>query len=121
MPKLSKDERLNNENYEIWKHQAKAYLIGKDLWDYVDAKFRKTELNSEFWEHNDRKALAAIIDIIDPSQIKIITGINSSHLVWEKLKETYESTGPTRLISIIRSVHAGKFLENEDIRNQVNT
>jgi hypothetical protein len=54
MPKLSKDERLNNENYEIWKHQAKAYLIGKDLWDYVDAKFRKTELNSEFWEHNDR-------------------------------------------------------------------
>ena len=121
MPKISKDELLHNENYEVWKQQARAYLIGKDMWDYVDGSFEKTELNSHFWEHNDRKASAAIIDIIDPSQIKIISGIESSHLIWGKLRETYESTGHTRLMSIIRSVHAGKFLENEDIRNQVNT
>jgi len=51
-------ERLNEENYEMWKIYMRSALILNDLWQYVDGTAVKPTTNAAEWMKNDSKVSA---------------------------------------------------------------
>ena len=101
MPKFVKEERLTNDNYEVWQILAREYLVRADMWEYVSGEMTKRNARDEkAWEVMDRKVMATIIELIDPGQTQLIMTCTSSRQMWERLREVNESTGPTRLIKL---------------------
>ena len=89
---------------------------------YVSGEMTQSNARNErAWEMMDRKVMATIIELIDPGQTQLIMTCTSSRQMWEKLGEVNESTGPTRLMKLMREVHYGQFQENGDIKERINT
>ena len=121
MPKLSDQERLNGDNYNTWCIQAKAILISDDHWEYVANEIKRENSADRFaWERRDRKAMAAIVNLLDPTQLKIIAHETTSSAIWLKLGQIFNSTGPTRLTGLIREVHGSRWKESDSVRDKLN-
>jgi hypothetical protein len=125
-------ETLNKDNYETWKIQMKAILVKSDSWCYVAGSKQKPELvpNDEKskevydkWAEMDEKAKADIILCISPSELKQIKNCESSLEVWNKLEEIYQSKGPARKASLLKSLIQHKMFDSttgvRDIRDHL--
>jgi hypothetical protein len=89
-------EKLNENNYELWKVQMKSVLIFNDLWGYVDGTEVKPEADAQDWTKKDSKALALINLSISHSQLNHVKKAATSKQAWDGLKAVFESRGPVR-------------------------
>lgn len=118
IPPLSKD------NFDTWKIHVKAVLVKNNAWAYVSGKKVKPEGGAEetavaAWEEADEKAMADIILTMGADQLKHVSGCNSSSEMWEKLKNMYESEGPTRKAMLLEELIHHKMGETQDMRDHV--
>jgi len=93
-------EPLGKENFETWKVQARAILHKNKVWSYVDGTTKKPTLvagdaTSESavaeWISKDTDAISDLVLIIAPNELKRIKGYVSSHDLWTKLQNIYQS------------------------------
>jgi hypothetical protein len=89
-------EKLNENNYELWKVQMKSVLIFNDMWGYVDGTEVKPEADAQDWTKKDSKALALINLSISHSQLNHVKKTATSKQAWDGLKAVFESRGPVR-------------------------
>ncbi len=123
-------DSLTKDNYETWKIQMKALLIKSDSWVYVSGSRLKPELIPadpksieaiEKWAEMDEKAKSDIILCIAPSELKQVKSCATSLDVWCKLKDIYESKGPARKASLLKSLIQHKMADttSPDVRDHL--
>lgn len=117
-------EPLTKSNYDTWCLQAQAVLIKNDYWDIVSgnkslSSTADAAAKSAF-EKEDLKARAEILLLLSPSELKQIKTCTSSKSVWDKLKATYQSTGPARKATLLKQLVLKRMTADEDIRDHLN-
>lgn len=125
-------ETLNKDNYETWRIQMQALLIKNDSWNYVSGVKPKPDLNEEDvkskeafekWSEMDQKAKADIILCISPSELKQIKYSETSFDVWKKLEEIYQSKGPARKATLLKTLIQHKMSDSSSatsVRDHLN-
>lgn len=68
----------------------------------------------------DLKARAEILLLLSPSELKQIKICTTSKAVWDKLKATYQSTGPARKATLLKQLVLKRMTNDEDIRDHLN-
>ncbi|GBM64627.1 Retrovirus-related Pol polyprotein from transposon TNT 1-94 [Araneus ventricosus] len=121
-------ELLTRDNYETWKIQMRALLVKNDLWTYVGGIKVKPELidgNAESreacskWTETDEKAKADLILCISPVELKQIKNCVTSRDIWIKLEEIYQSKGPARKATLLKSLIQLKMPDTGDVRDHL--
>uniref|UniRef100_A0A6V7IJ77 Retrovirus-related Pol polyprotein from transposon TNT 1-94 n=1 Tax=Bracon brevicornis TaxID=1563983 RepID=A0A6V7IJ77_9HYME len=121
-------ELLSKDNYDTWKIQMRALLIKNDAWQYVSGITTKPEVvagNAEsiaaaaLWETNDAKASSDIILCIDPKELKQVKNCSTSKEIWEKLKNSYQSTGPARKGTLLKQLALSRLENGGDVKEHV--
>lgn len=91
-------ERLRGrENFDVWKRQAKSLLIIKGCWKVVS-----TGAVSEAEATLDQLALAEITLLVDPSNYGHIATAETSKQAWDAIMNSYEDTGLTRKVELLK-------------------
>lgn len=100
-----------------------------DLWQYVSGTSVKPEViannaasenATRTWEQNDAKARSDIVLSISSTELKQIKGCITSREVYLKLKDTYQSKGPTRKAAFLRQLTTLKMPGNGNVRAHLN-
>ena len=81
-------EKLNGENYAIWKIRMKAVLVSKGLWKVTDSAHSDAEL-SESDQGKPEQALALIVHAVAADQMIHLKACSTSQEAWMKLSEIY--------------------------------
>jgi hypothetical protein len=97
-------ELLDKSNYNTWKLRMQALLIQEDLWEYVSGISSKPEpgennvntANVQEWTRKDLRARSDIILSISSSELKQIKQCETSHAMWKRLEEIYQSKEPAK-------------------------
>lgn len=112
---------LTKENYDTWKIHVKTLLVKNDAWAYVSGRKTRPAAGPEaaVWQDADEKAMADITLAISADQLKHINGCQTSAEMWTKLKELYESEGPTRKAMLLEELIHHKMSESDDMRDYV--
>lgn len=115
-------EKLNKENYRTWKIQMEAILVKNDLWEYVDGTAPRPTSTTDVaaWEKKDRKARADIILAMSSTELNYIKNCTTSHDVWNKLSDTYESKGPARKATLLKQLLFSRMSEEDDMTEHIN-
>ena len=85
MHNLSNINRLNDNNYGLWKVHMKSVFVYNDLWSVVDGSEIKTEENEVEWIRKD--ALALINISVTQGQLMYVKKANTSKEIWKKLEK----------------------------------
>lgn len=106
-------ERLRGrENFDVWKRQAKSFLVIKGCWKAVTESMPDTDLNE--------KALAEITLMIDPNNYGHIAAASTAKDAWTALINAYEDTGLTRKVELLKYLVNIKMQNYKTIQEYVN-
>ena len=105
-----------------------ALLIKSDLWDYASGASEKPfagENNANAaavntWVKNDLKAKSDIILSISSSELKQVKNRVTSRDMWLRLEEIYQSKGPARKATLLKSLILWKMADSGDVREHPN-
>lgn len=124
---VARIECLSKDNYDTWKMQMEALLVKNDAWHFVNgtnicptlAADNSNAADVTNWTKLDSKAKSDIILSMSPSELKVIKGCKTSHDVWKKLQETYQSSGPARKATLLKHLTLHRMSEGDDIREHL--
>ena len=120
-----KIEPLGKENYDTWKIQAQALLTKNKSWSYVTGQSGQPHLIPgdqttaklvADWIVKDSDAIADLILIIAPNELKKIKGYTTSRELWKKIETIYSSKGPARKASLYREIAHSRMKDDDDAR-----
>lgn len=89
-----------------------AFLEHEDLWKCIEG----TEVN----ERKLTKAKAKLILCIDPINYSHIQSANTAKEVWEKLQTSFEDSGLTRKVSLLRTMATTQLEKCNSVEDYVN-
>ncbi|CAL8171708.1 unnamed protein product [Prunus armeniaca] len=104
--------KLDASNYLLWPSHIKSFLIGHDLWKYVDGSYPQpfefitttdtttstpptttsiTNLNPDFlsWYQQDQLVVSYITTTLSPTVLSLTIGHDSAKSIWECLQNHY--------------------------------
>lgn len=118
-------EALGRDNYDTWKLQMRALLVKNDAWGYVSGEITKPEPTTtnaaEFrdWNIRNEKAKSDLILSIGASQLKLIKNCTTSSELWLRLENIFQSKGPSRKATLLKSLILQKMSEGGDVREHL--
>ena len=87
-------EKLNSNNWSIWKFQMKHLLMAKELWGFVDGSQQlgnnPSEEERSTFQKKSQKALSTIALSVSTSHLYLITSCEQPKEVWDTLKKHFE-------------------------------
>ena len=101
---LASIEKLNEQNYDLWKVQMKSVLVFNDMWSVVDGSELKPQENASDWTKKDAKASALINLSISYGQLNHVKNAKTSKEAWDKLQTVFESKGPVRKAALYKKL-----------------
>ncbi|CAK9796277.1 Retrovirus-related Pol polyprotein from transposon TNT 1-94 [Anthophora plagiata] len=113
-------EKLNENNYDLWKVQMKSVLVFNDLWQYVNGDEKITDANAHEWTRKDSKALALINLSVTYGQLSHVKKATTSKEAWDGLKEIFESRGPIRKAALYKQLLRMEKKKNVSMTQYVN-
>ncbi|GBL76397.1 hypothetical protein AVEN_53174-1 [Araneus ventricosus] len=121
-------ERLSKDNYDSWKLQIEAILVKNDHWNFVTGAEPKPEVTGDAdnatavakWISDDQKAKADIILSFHPSELSQIKNCKTSHELWTKLQNIYESKGPARKATLLKQLLFTKMTDSKNMNEHIN-
>jgi hypothetical protein len=93
--------QLNGENYLYWSYVMKNFLIGKDMWSYIDGTSMKPTDKKDAdkyaeilktWNRNNSKVITWINNSVSQSIGMQLAKFDTAQEVWEHLKRLYEQS-----------------------------
>ncbi|KAL6538186.1 hypothetical protein OROGR_012174 [Orobanche gracilis] len=101
--------KLTTSNFSVWSRQVQATLIGLDLLGYIDGSLPAPTLFSDeagktpnplhaIWFRQDQILLSALLGSCSETIQPSISSATSSKDVWDRLRSTYASTTPGRVL-----------------------
>ena len=119
-----KIEKLNRDNYHVWKFQIKMYLIGKDLWDIVQGKevLREGASPDESVKFRKREQLAlSLICLSINNDLHVyVRSVNTAKDAWEVLEKHFEGKTLSKKIMYRRKLYSAKMEKGSNIVDHIN-
>ncbi|KAG5223904.1 Retrovirus-related polyprotein from transposon [Salix suchowensis] len=124
--------RLTPSNYPLWREQALALAESQEMVDHLTnedpppAKHADTdtqELTESFkaWRKTDRLLRGWIIGTLSEEALGLIVGLDTSHAVWEALKNAYAQNSQEREFTLRQQVTYLRKEENTSITEHIRT
>lgn len=107
------DKLEGRENYSTWSFAVKAFLEHEGLWDCV--------LGTETDAPKNVKARTKLVLLIKPINYVHISTCTNAHQIWSKLKETFQDSGLSRKVNLIRQLTNTKLDNCKNMEDYVNT
>lgn len=85
---------LNEFNYLSWSRAISLALGGRSKLGYVNGTIKPPETSSatfDAWQSNDQLVMSWILNSMEPKLSEIFSYSDSSHILWESIKEMYDS------------------------------
>lgn len=135
-------QKLNGDNYGIWKVRMKAFLVNKNLWSVIDPNAVVTGTPEEPREilgaastdpvpsgqsdssradltHKSQQALSLIILGLDDHQIIHVDGCLTGRDAWNKLQKLYEEPSTANKMRLYERFLTLKLEKNVVVRTHV--
>lgn len=118
-------EALGRDNYDTWKLQMRALLVKNDAWGYVSGETSKPEIMANNaaevrdWNIKDEKAKSDLILSIGARQLKLVKNCATSRELWLKLESVFQSKGPARKATLLKSLTLKRMNEGSDVREHL--
>lgn len=110
-------EKLNDQNYSIWKFKVELLLVKEELLSLVSEP--KPEVITAEWLAKYGKARAMIGLAVEDSQLVHIIRKQTAKEMWDSLKQIHEATSLSSTLHILRKLcslrlsEEGDFLEHQ--------
>ena len=127
-------ERLNDNNYPVWKRQMRALLIEREYWPAVlesgplwatsESSNPTAASPASSTASDDRqaqrqllsdKAVAAMIQNISQSLLHLVRDDDSAKVAWERIEATFASKVQARRVQLRRELNALRMEAKESI------
>lgn len=122
----SRVELLNKDNFDTRKLQMQAILIKCDLWDFASGVSVKPEPAAgngdavSQWIKNDQKAKSEMILSISSAELRQVKACVTARDMWVRLEDIYQSKGPARKATLLKSLILCKMADSGDVREHLN-
>jgi transposase InsO family protein len=123
-------EKLNGDNFHIWKFKMQMVLEEKDLWDIVtgdeprpsqlDAKAGASVAETISYDKRAKKAFTIICLSVQDSQLGVVRSAKSAQEAWRKLVQHYEMKGLAHKLFLRRKFFTVQMVEGEDLTLHIN-
>lgn len=110
--------KLNNKNYQVWKHKVELLLIRDDLWHTV--KEAEPGNPDEKWLKADRQARATIGLLVEDDQLRHIKDATSAREAWKALKGYHQKASLTNQVYLLKRLCSMKLAEEGDMEIHIN-
>ncbi|XP_011859957.1 PREDICTED: uncharacterized protein LOC105557351 [Vollenhovia emeryi] len=107
---------IGRENYNAWKFAMQACLELKDLWGCVTGEEAYTTDIKKV-----TRARAKIILSVDTANFAYIRDTKTAKEAWKKLEQTFEDTGLTRKVGLLRKLVTTQLNKSNSVEEYVNT
>lgn len=107
------DKLIGRENFTTWKFAVQTYLELEELWPAV--------LGTETDLKKVTKAKSKIILLLDPINFVHVQSCKTAKEVWEKLKATFDDSGLTRWVGLLRTLATTRLESFDTVDEYVNT
>ena len=67
-------EKLNGQNFELWKLKMEDFLVDKEQWASMDLGTKHATMSTDDWENLDRKARSMIFLCLSDSVLLNVSG-----------------------------------------------
>lgn len=94
------EKLTGRENYATWQFAVKTYLQHEDLWCCVENSDPSAKIDPKL----DIKARTKIILLIDPINYVHVQEESTAKAVWNKLATTFNDSGLTRRVGLLRDL-----------------
>ena len=110
-------EKLNDNNYRMWKLRMNLILERAELLDIVSGKETKPKSAPDLqeWRRKDLDARMEIIMHLSDDQVDFIKDLKSSKEIWDTLKERHEPSDRTTKIYTLRNLVTMEMNESDSI------
>lgn len=117
---LSSIEKLKGrENFNTWQFSMQTYLELEDLLDSVVSGYVvKDPVNLEERQANT-KARAKLILMLEPENYVHSQNCTTAKEVWDQLKTTFEDSGLSRKVSLLRALITTKLNDCDSVGDYV--
>lgn len=105
------------ENYSIWKVGAKANLVTRNHWQYVEEQLA-VDASAEK-KLGDAKTLAEITLMVDSNIYTYLQDCNTAKEGWDALVSAFEDKGVTRKVALLKQWVSLQLSECETMQNYV--
>lgn len=101
-------EKLNGNNFALWKLAMVQYFKVYGLVKYVDGSTERPTgpENLEVWDKADGRAQLAILSAIESDQLTFISACSTAARMWSNLKAVYERTDEASKLEANRAYHS---------------
>ena len=104
-------EKLDKDNYPIWKFRMTNYLMGKGLWGMVSGEDAQPKIDQattteaqrrqgKEWEERNRKVMFLISQVITNSMVGHIQHLKIAKDAWETLERIYSTNTKARKLQL---------------------
>ena len=109
---LGGNGKLNGDNYHSWKFNAKMFLMGKDLWGYVDGteklKLDASENEKKQFHKLDNQALSFICLSVETNVQIYVRNSKSAKEAWDSLSAHFEEKTLSKKIFYRRQLYSAR-------------
>jgi gag-polypeptide of LTR copia-type len=117
-------EKLNGNNWTIWREQMKHAFKMTRLAPYINGTLlAPSQLNQPTnfsnWEFNNDYARVLIIKNVDNNQLKHITKYNSAHDMWISLTMVHETQGFQTGLTLTHAFWTSSCSKDEDVEKHI--
>lgn len=117
---LSSIEKLKGrENFTDWQFSMQTYLELEDLWDSVENGYKVENPVDATKKSANTKARAKLILMLDPVNYVHVHNCTTAKDVWDKLISTFQDSGLTRKVSLLRTLITTKLSECDSVSDYV--
>lgn len=110
--------KLNNRNFQVWKHKVELLLIRDDLWHTISEA--RPENPDEKWLKADWQARATIGLLVEDDQLRHIKDVMSAKEAWKALKDYHQKASLTNQVYLFKKLCNMKLTEEGDMEVHVN-
>jgi hypothetical protein len=116
-------DKLDSDNYELWRLQMRSVLIHSELWSYANGSVPKPKEKEEVlqWELKNEKALASILLCVKSSQLVHVKNCENAKEAWDKLAEVHNPKGPATKVTLFKQLVYLKMKEGVNMETHLNT
>lgn len=100
-------EKLNGDNYALWKLAMSQYFKVYGLGKYVDGSTVRPNRAEEIeaWDKANGKAQLAMLSAIESSQLTFVSSCTTASAIWANLKAIHERTDEASKLEVNRAYH----------------
>jgi gag-polypeptide of LTR copia-type len=119
------EDRLNEENWMVWRHRLTLMLQICGVQDYVTGGVHRPDIDQDpngaaNWDFNDTYARVLIANNVTTTQMVHISQCRTAHECWTSLEAIHDAKSHQTTIGIIRNLYRASAEDGDNIAKQLN-